>query len=180
MKNKSTLTLFTFLVACCIGFAVSAQQNKSSNDFTIGIVKPSNRSNLEKEHVHILELKNNSRQISEFEINIVTEDCSVEKIYNSLNAKSINKELSNIKAQMFLNDLSGKEISGAIVKVNPNESISIFVKTIQNTNAVLDSRNCTNVLATKLSNNQAKGSKNKISESVTIKTFVRNPNNKGH
>ncbi|SHJ19481.1 hypothetical protein [Algibacter luteus] len=180
MKNKSNLKLITFVLTCCICIVVNAQKQNSNNDFTVNVVKSSNESNFEKEHIHVLELKNNSKQLSEYVITMVTNNCSNQKQYDAYNIKSTNKEFTNINTKMFLNDLKGKELTSEVVQVKPNQSIKLYLKTQQNSKAVLDSWNCTKIQATKLSKNQAKGSNSEMSESVMIKTIVRNPNNKGH
>ena len=180
MKNKSTLTLFTFFLSFSICLVASAQKLKSNNDFTLSVLKYSDNPNFEKEHIHVLELKNNSMQISEYAIKLVTENCSEKKKYNSQSIKSTENELMNIKTQMFLNDSNGKEMTGEVIQLNPNDTVKLYLKTQQNSNAVLDSWNCTNIVATKLLKNKIKSSSSKKSELVVIKTFVRNPNNKGH
>jgi hypothetical protein len=180
MKNKSTLTLFTFFLLLSHCFVVSAQKQKSNNDFTLTVIEQSKKPNYKKEHIHVLELKNNSGQMSEYAITVVTNNCSDKKNNTLQNIKSTNPENSNIKTQLFLNDLNRAEWANEVLKVKPNASVKLFLKTLQNNNAVLDSWNCTDIQITKLSNKTLKGSKNKKSESVIIKTFVPNPNSKGH
>ena len=179
MKKKSTLAFCTFFLTCCFSLIVNAQQKKANNDFSINLVKYSDKPNFEKEHFHVFELKNNSMLTSEYSISLITNKCSDNKL-SSVNDKSINIKESNINTEVYFKDLNRQHKISDIISLKPNESVKLQMKTQQKNNAKLDSWNCTTICATEVSNNKSKDKKPKISKSIIIKTFIPNPNNLGH
>ena len=175
MKNKSTLAFCTFFLLCCLSFTLNAQEQKSNNDFTLNVIKYSDKPNYKKEHTHVLELKNHSQIMSYYSILLVKDECSD----NNQN-KLTNKKESNINTEISFKDLNKNRKVDDIISLKPNESIIIQLKTIQKINAELDSWNCTTLYATKLGKNKSIDKNPKNSKSIILKTFVPNPINRGH
>ena len=175
MKTKSTLVFYSFFLSCCFSLLINAQEQRSNNDFTLNVIQYSGKPNYEKEHIHILELKNNSQLVSQYSVSIINNQCS-----DNHQNKLSNKKESNINTEIYLKNLSRKHENGNIISLDPNESIKVKLKTYQKNNAVLGSLNCTSIQATKLSQNESKGLRKNISESITIKTYVPDPANLGH
>lgn len=180
MKNKSTLTLYTFFLLSFLSFMVNAQDKDSNKDFTIQVIKLSDKPILEKEHWHIIELKNTSQITSEYTISIMNDICSAQEDNNKKNNLGFKKIESNINTEIYFIDVNKKQPITDIISLKPNESVKIQLKTKQKDNAKLDSKNCSVITATKVSQNKLKGSKSNSTKFVTIETFVRNPINKGH
>ncbi|PWH81406.1 hypothetical protein DIS18_14805 [Algibacter marinivivus] len=174
MKNKSTLLFCTFLLICCFSLTVNAQKKKANNDFTINVVKYSDRPNYENEHIHIIELKNNSKFKSNYTLSLASNNC------NDKSSKLNDKKELNINAEIYFESSNKKQMAVDLISLEPNESIRMRVKTRRKKSAKLNSWNCSSISVTKLSQNKSKNAKANISESITIKTFVPNPNNKGH
>jgi hypothetical protein len=146
------------------------------------VVKFSEKLNFEKEHVHIIELKNNSKLLSTYALTIVNKDCSEDTHHHSKSTEkqlNLNKE-SYINTEVYIKDLKSKTQKGDIISLKPNESIKIYLKTLQKDNAKLGFRNCTSIQASVISKNKSKSFKSIESKSVSIETLVPNPNNKGH
>lgn len=167
---------------CSISLTVNAQKEKLNNDFEINVVKFSEKSNFEKEHMHVIELKNTSKFLSNYALTIINKDCAEDTDHHS---KGIEKQLnpnkeSYINTEVYIKDLNSKTQKGDIISLKPNESIKIYLKTLQKNNAKPGYRNCTSIQASKISKNKSKSNKSIKSKSVSIETIVRNPNNKGH
>lgn len=170
MKNKSSLTYYSFLVLCCLSFLTNAQNKKANNDFEISVFKYSDKPNYINEHDHILELKNNSKFKSEYKLLLEDDNCA---------KNGINKKESNIESNIYFENINKSEIDN-IISLEPNESIKIHLNTKIKDNATLDSWNCSLISVIKLSKNKSKSTKSKVSKSIRIKTFIPNPNHKGH
>lgn len=174
MKNKLTISFCTVLLSCCFSLILSAQKQSVSNDFDFSVINYSDKSNFEKEHIHVLELTNNSNSTSSYTI-VSISNCGDNNPRSNENVKLDIKQASNIKTEIYLKDLNSKDELNDIVSLKPNESIKIYLKIKQNSNATLGSRNCSEIQASKVSQN-----KSKISKSITIETLISNPINKGH
>lgn len=172
MKNKSTLMFYSFLLTCCFTLLINAQEQKSKNDFTFKLIEYSSKSNLEKEHTHVLELKNNSNSPAQYKISVLSNLC-VDNHHNKMG----DKKESNIKAEIFSKKNSINNKVDDIVTLQPNESRQFNLKTHQKANAKLDTWNCTTLRATKLIGNKSKSINH---QTVKVKTFVSNPSNQGH
>ena len=177
MNNKSPLALCTFLLLCISSLILNAQEKKTNNDFTISVIKQTDRSNFEKEHFYVLELKNNSKITSEYAISLINKNCSNNKNSHS---KSSNKKATNISAEIYFEELNSKKQISETISLKAYESIKIRVRTLQKNNAILNSWSCTEIHANKVSKNISKGSKSNFSKSVTIKTYVPDTSNPGH
>lgn len=182
MKNKSTLTFLSFLVLYSFSLIVNAQKLKTNSEFEINIVKFSDKPNFENTHTHLLELKNNSRYKSEYVVSVVNTNSS-EKNHNESkhieNRLVISKE-SNITTEIYKKDSNSKLEKKAIISLEPNESIMLNLKIQKKVNATLGSWNCSTISVLKLSKSQSKSNQSNNSKSITVKTFVPNPNNRGH
>tara|TARA_R110002072_G_scaffold303002_2_gene491194 strand:+ start:2340 stop:2867 length:528 start_codon:yes stop_codon:yes gene_type:complete len=175
MKNKSTLVFYSLLLSCCFSLLVNAQEQKPHNNFTLNVLQYSDKPNYEKEHVHVLILKNNSSLTSQYSISLFNDQCSDTNQY-----RLSNKKESNINAEISFDNLNKKSQVSDVVTVQPNKTLKIYLKIKQKISAKLDSWNCTTIRATRLSDNNSKKSKSNIYQSVIIKTFVPNPNTIGH
>ncbi|WP_298346976.1 hypothetical protein [uncultured Algibacter sp.] len=169
MKNKLIIRLNIFIILCSLSLKVNAQKKTLKKDFEINVIKPSDKPNFENEHIHVLELKNNSKLKSEYKVSLIDDNCS----------KGKNKAESNINSQISFEN-SNKASIDNIVSLEPNESIKMNLKIQKKNNAKLDSWNCSIISVIKLSNLKSKNTKSNISKSVTIKTFIPNPIHKGH
>ncbi len=169
MKNKLIIRLNIFIILCSLSLPGNAQKDKLKKDFEINIIKSSDKPNFEKEHIHVLELKNNSKFKSEYKLSLINDNC--------LKSDS-NKAESNINSQISFDNSYKNKIDNTI-SLEPNESVQINLKIQKKNNAKLDSWSCSLVSVTKLSNIKSKNTKSNISKSVTIKTFIPNPSHSG-
>jgi hypothetical protein len=148
---------------------------KSSNDFTLSIIKLSNKPNFEKEHLHILELKNNSRYSAEYALSLNNE-CSENNSHNPIK----NRNALIIDTEIYLGNSNNRFEVNDIISLKANESVKIRFKTYQRNMATSNSWNCTTISVNKVLQNKSKLSEVSSSESVTIKTFAPSSNNLGH
>ena len=190
MRNKSTLTLCIFLFTCCFTLSINAQQHKKkkSNAFNLEIIKYSDKPDADLVHYHLLKLKNNSNKVANFKLssksvkfrkkyeNVVRnkvgnidndQDDNNSKKANNMDASSLTIEIYNEKLNKKLNKIS----------LSPNETIKFYVKIIQENNSEIGQWKYSKIIANKLLNNK----KEKIiKKSVIIKSFIPDPNIKGH
>ena len=178
MKNKSTSKYITLILTCCMTVCLYAQKKNMNNDFSLSIAKYSEKPNFEKEHIHVIELKNKSKVSSSYTISAKNNKCS--KKHDNTLSKSIGKKHSELITEIYLNSLNNKQQISNRISLGPNESAKIYLKTKKADNMEMDSRHCTKLYASKLSPAKSINGKSGITKSVTIETFVRNPNNKGH
>ena len=178
MKTKSIYKFITVIITCCMTIIVCAQKKHVNNSFSLDVVKYSEKPNFKKEHIHIIELKNKSQVSSSYTISAKNYQCS--KNDDNTPSKSSGKKYSELITEIYLNSLNNKKQIIEPISLGPNESAKIYLKTKQENNMELDSRHCTKLFASKLSPAKSINGKSSITKSVTIETFVRNPNNKGH
>ena len=180
MKTKSIYKFITVVITCCMTICVFAQKKHVNNSFSLDVVKYSEKPNFEKEHFHVVELKNDSRISAKYTISIKNTKCSKKHDNKKVLSKPHGKKDPELFTEIYLNSISNKQQINEPVSLGPNESAKIYLKTKHADNMELDSRHCTKLFASKLSPAKSINGKSGITKSVTIETFVRNPNNKGH
>ncbi|NMH89487.1 hypothetical protein [Flavivirga algicola] len=176
MKNKTTIALYSFLLLCCFSFCVSAQQNV----FDLEIVNYSDKPDASVEHLHLLSLKNNSNKTSNFDLSSNEIACKAK--YNDVISNKIGKidsdEETLINTSSVTVEIYNRTLSKKVNKItlNPNESISFYVKTTRQNNTETGTWKCLKITANLIDNKNHK----KIGKSVIIRSFIPNPNILGH
>ncbi len=176
MKNKSTLTFYSFLLLCCYSICVNAQQNV----FDLEIVNYSDKPDANVEHLHLLSLTNHSNKTMSFDLSSNEITCKAEYddvVSNKIGKADDNKETlintSSVTVEIYNKTLS-KKINN--INLNANESITFYVKTTRQNNTEIGTWKCFKIAANLLDDK----SYEKIGKSVIIRSFIPNPNILGH
>ena len=175
MKNKSTLTLYSFLFMCLSSLFVNAQQNA----FNLEIVNYSDKPDANVEHLHLLSLKNNSNKVLNYNLSNKEIECKAEYydvVRNKIGKIDNDNDVVNKKNMPSLtietyNKILSKKINK--ISLSPNESIEFYVKITRQNNTEIGTWKCFKIFANLL-NDQ------KISKSVIIRSYIPTPNVLGH
>lgn len=189
MKNKSHFTFCAFLIICCITLFVDAQEEKRKNiAFDLEIIEYSDKPDADTEHYHLLQLKNNSNKNANFKLSSKWVKCKDEyedvvrnkfgnidsEPENNFSKKSNNKDISSLTIELY-NEKLNKKLSQ--ISLSPNETIKFYVKIIRENNSEIGQWECSKIIAKQLLGNKKEKT---VKKSVIIKSFIPDPNLKGH
>ena len=183
MKNKSTLTFYSFLLLCLSSLFVNAQQNA----FNLEIVNYSDKPDADIVHSHLLSLTNNSNKVLNF--SLLDNEIACKAEYDDVVSNKIG-DVDNNK-EVVINNTANKNIPSSLIAeiynetlskkinemtLNPKESIKFYVKITRQNNTEMSQWKCFKITANLLDNENYK----KIGKSVIIRSFIPNPNILGH
>ncbi len=190
MRNKSTLTFCAFLLACCFTLLTNAQQQnkKKNNNFDLEIVKYSDKTDAEIEHLHLLSLTNNSNKLASYKLSgKPSVKCKmkhknvVRKRFGDIDPDEVQSKDENAGKKSkpeFSIDIYKEDMSQKIdeISLSPKQSINIYAKITRLSNTGAGHWKCNKVSAKLLGQKKGK----QIKKSVKIASFISDPNNKGH
>ncbi len=176
MKNKSTLTLYSFILLCSFSICIGAQQSV----FDLEIVNYSDKPDAAIEHLHLLSLTNHSNKVLNYDLssNEIAYKAEYDDVVRNKVGHINNNEEIVITASSLTVEIYNKTLSKKINKItlNPNESISFYVKITRQNNTEAGTSKCLKIVANLLDDENNK----KIGKSVIIRSFIPNPNILGH
>ena len=164
--KKYLVTVFITILLLLVQSVIYAQSDNYRNDnnpnsntrIELSVIKKSETTLTDKEHVYILQAVNKSDNDIEIQIIAGNVSCN-EKINISFDHKIYQDNIHN-----------GISNGSQNIKIKANSSTEFYVKLINPSNDKLDSWNCTEV--------KAMGTKNNIlSNNILIESFVPNPKN---